>query len=135
LSGGLVIDSISVRIDTITNKDTLKSSRFKFRQPITLFENVALTPEDSKVVDAWLVTGKDLIGSLVQVFAEVEPVGGMACGSNGFGPKVVRRLKLRKHGSCRIHKSPVLPFGYTILLRGIGSGILMFDPLITQEFF
>ena len=34
---------------------------------------------NAKVVDAWLVTGKDLIGSLVQVFAEVDQIGRASC--------------------------------------------------------
>jgi hypothetical protein len=34
-----------------------------------------------------LLTGDDLIGSLVQVLVEVEAVGGMACGVDGFCPK------------------------------------------------
>jgi hypothetical protein len=34
-----------------------------------------------------LLTGDDLVGSLVQVLVEVEAVGGMACGVDGFHPK------------------------------------------------
>jgi hypothetical protein len=52
----------------------------------------------------------------------------MACGINSYGPKVVWRLELHQHGSCRIQKILVLPLGNSILLRGISSGILMFDP-------
>ena len=57
----------------------------------------------------------------------------MASGGDGFGPKVVWRFKLRQHGPSHLNKSPVLPFGHTILLRGVCSGILMFNPLITKE--
>src|SRR6266496_6789046 len=57
----------------------------------------------------------------------------MTSGLDGFGPKVVWRLELRHHGPCRIHQHPVLPLCYTILLRGIRSGILMLDPLITKK--
>jgi hypothetical protein len=34
-----------------------------------------------------LFTGDDLVGSLVQVPVEVEAVGGMSCGVDGFCPK------------------------------------------------
>src|SRR4051812_37673838 len=57
----------------------------------------------------------------------------MASGGDGFGPKVVWRFKLRKHGPCHLNKSPVLPLGHTILLRGICSIILVFYPLITNK--
>src|SRR3954465_12120953 len=57
----------------------------------------------------------------------------MASGGDGFGPKVVWRFKLRQHGPSHLNKSPVLPLGHTILLRGVCSGILMFNPLITKE--
>ena len=57
----------------------------------------------------------------------------MARGGDGFGPKVVWRFKLRQHGPSHLNKSPVLPFGHTILLRGVCRGILMFNPLITKE--
>src|SRR3954464_9993063 len=57
----------------------------------------------------------------------------MASGGDGFGPKVVWRFKFRQHGPSHLNKSPVLPFGHTILLRGVCSGILMFYPLIPKE--
>src|SRR3954465_3140617 len=57
----------------------------------------------------------------------------MESGGDGFGPKVVWRFKLRQHGPSHLNKSPVLPFGHTIFLRGVCSGILMFYPLITKE--
>src|SRR4051812_30421756 len=59
----------------------------------------------------------------------------MTCGVEGFGPKAIRRLVLIQHGPGHLHKSVVLPLGYTILLRGIWCGILVLNPLITQEFF
>src|SRR4051812_14899916 len=57
----------------------------------------------------------------------------MASGGDGFGPKVVWRFKLHQHGPSHLNKSPVLPLGHTILLRGICSVILVFYPLITKE--
>src|SRR3990170_4841092 len=57
----------------------------------------------------------------------------MTCGVDGFGPKVVRRFEFRHHGPYRIHQRPVLPLRYTILLRGIGCGILVLDPLVTKK--
>src|SRR5664279_2516029 len=57
----------------------------------------------------------------------------MTCGGDGFGPKIIWRRKLRNHGPCCIHKSPVLSLRYTILLRGVRSGILMCNPLITKK--
>ena len=57
----------------------------------------------------------------------------MASGGDGFGPEVVWRFKLRQHGPCHFNESPVLPFGHTILLRSVCSGILMFNPLITKK--
>src|SRR5664279_1745567 len=58
----------------------------------------------------------------------------MTSGIDGFGPKVIWRFKLRHHSSCHINKCPVLPLRYTIFLRGVRSGILMPNTLITQEF-
>ena len=57
----------------------------------------------------------------------------MESGGDGFVPKVVWRFKLRQHGPSHLNKSPVLPFGHTILLMGVRSGILMFYPLITKK--
>ena len=92
-----------------------------------------LQPNTPEVLEVGLVPGKNLIWSLVQAFAEVEPIGCMTCGVDGFGPKVVRRLEFRHHGPCRVHQRPVLPFRYTILLRGIRCRVLMLDPLITKK--
>src|SRR5680860_130161 len=58
----------------------------------------------------------------------------MTSGVDGFGPKVIWRLEFGHHNSCHINKCTVLPFRNTILLRGIRSGILVFNTLITQEF-
>jgi hypothetical protein len=99
----------------------------------TFLEIETLTTKNSEVLDVRILADKNFIGSLVQVLAEIKPVGGMACGINRFGPKVVWRLELHQHGSCHIHKSPVLPLSNSILLRGICSGILMFDPRITKK--
>ena len=101
---GLVEDTVSMRVCSITNKYALISSSLKFRQPNTLFENETLTSEHPKVLEVGLVTGEYLIWSLVQALAEVEPIGCMTHGVDGFGPKVVRRLELRHHGPCRIHQ-------------------------------
>jgi hypothetical protein len=61
-----------MRVCSITNKYALLSSRFEFRQTSTLLENETLTPEHPEILDVGLVTGKYLIWSLVQAFAEVE---------------------------------------------------------------
>ena len=123
-----------MRVCSITNKYAPISSSLKFRQPNTFLENETLTPEHPKVLEVGLVTGEYLIWSLVQALAEVEPIGCMTRGVDGFGPKVVRRLELRHHGLCRIHQRLVLPFRNTVLLRGVGCGILMLDSLITKKF-
>src|SRR6187399_1331508 len=86
---GLVEDTVSMRVCSITNKYALMSSRFKFRQTNTFLEDETLTPEYPEVLEIGLVTGKYLIWSLVQAFAEIEPIGCMACGVDGFGPEVV----------------------------------------------
>ena len=65
------------------------SSRFKFRQTNTFLENETLTPEHPKVLEVGLVTGEYLIWSLVQAFAEIEPIGCMKSCVDGFGPEVV----------------------------------------------
>jgi len=57
----------------------------------------------------------------------------MEGGGDCFGPKIVWRLKLRQHSPSHINKSSVLPLSYTILLRGICSGLLAFYPLITKK--
>ena len=73
-SGGLVEDTVSMRVCSITTKYTLMSSSLKFRQTNTFLENETLTPEDPKVLEIGLVAGEYLIWSLVQAFAEVEPI-------------------------------------------------------------
>ncbi len=98
----------------------------------TFLEYETLTSEHPEVLEVGLVTGKYLIWSLVQALVEVEPIGCMSSGVDGFGPKVLGRLGLRHHGSCRVHQRPVLPLRYTILLRGVRCVILMLDPLITK---
>ena len=74
------------------------SSSFEFRQANTFLENETLTTEHPEVLEVGLVAGEDLIRSLVQAFAKIEPIGCMTCGVDGFGPKVVWRLELRHHG-------------------------------------
>ena len=118
-SGGLVEDTVSMRVCSITNKYALLSCRFEFRQTNTFLENETLTTEHPEVLEVGLVAGEYLIWSLVQAFAEIDPIGCMTSGVDGFGPKVVWRLKLRHHGSCRVHQGLVLPLRYTILLRGV----------------
>ena len=43
--------------------------------PILLMASRGITSSTSEVGDVRLVVGEDLIGGLVQTFAEVEPVG------------------------------------------------------------
>ena len=50
------------------------SSSLKFRQTNTFLENETLTPEHPEVLEVGLVTGEYLIWSLVQAFAEIEPI-------------------------------------------------------------
>ena len=133
-SGGLVENTISMRVCSITNKYALISSSLKFRQTNTFLENETLTPEHPEVLEIGLVLGEYLIRSLVQAFAEIEPIGCMTRCVDGFGPKVVWRLELRHHSPCRIHQRPVLPLRNTVLLRGVRCGILMLDSLITKKF-
>jgi hypothetical protein len=70
-SRGLIEDTVSMRVCSITNKYALISSSLKFRQPNTFLENETLTPEPPEVLEVGLVTGEYLIWSLVQAFAEV----------------------------------------------------------------
>jgi hypothetical protein len=70
---------------------------------VTLFEKIAITTEHPKILDIGLVPGKNLIRGLVQDLAEIDPVCCVACGVDGFGPKVVWRFKLHHHCPCRIH--------------------------------
>ena len=58
----------------------------------------------------------------------------MTRGVDGFGPKLVWRHVLIKHGPSHLNKSPILPLRKTILLGSIWRGILMLYPLFTQEF-
>ena len=73
-SRGLIEDTVSMRVCSITNKYALISSSLKFRQPNTFLENQTLAPEHLKVLEVGLVTGEYLIWSLVQAFAEIEPI-------------------------------------------------------------
>src|SRR3989337_1108989 len=83
----LIEDTVSMRVCSITNKYALLSSRLKFRQTNTFLENETLTPEHPEVLEVGLVTGENLIWSLVQALAEVEPIRCMTGGVDGFGPK------------------------------------------------
>ena len=85
------------------------SSRFKFRQMSTFLENETLTPEHPKVLEVGLVTGDYFIRSLVQAFAEIELIGCMTCGVDGFGPKVLRRLELRDTSPTYLLLQTLLP--------------------------
>src|SRR3954463_13234110 len=100
----------------------------------TLLENETLTSENPKVLDIGLISGDDFIWSIVQDLAEIETVGCMTSGVDGFCPKVVGTFEIRHHCPCRINQSAILPLRNTILLRAISSGILMFEPLITKKF-
>ena len=132
-SVGLVENTVSMRVCSITNKYALMSSSLEFRQTDTFLENETLTPEHLEVLEIGLVPGEYLIQSLVQAFAEIEPIGCMTSCVDGFSPKVVWRLELCHHGPCRIHQRPVLPLCNTILLRGIWCRVLMLDPFITKK--
>ena len=50
------------------------SSSLKFRQTHTFLENETLTPEHPEVLEVGLVIDKYLIRSLLQAFAEIEPI-------------------------------------------------------------
>src|SRR3954468_21424151 len=104
-SRGLVEDTASMRVCSITNKYALMSSSLKFRQTNTFIENETLTTEHPKVLEVGLVAGEYLIWSLVQAFVEIEPIGCMTSCVDGFGPKLVLTLKLHHHGSCCVHQS------------------------------
>jgi hypothetical protein len=58
---------------------------------------------------------------------EAETIGCMTPRVDRLRPKLVRGLVFIKHGSCHLYESMVLPFGYPILLRGIGSQKLILD--------
>ena len=73
-SVGLVEDTVSMRVCSITNKYALICSSLKFRQTNTFLENGTLTPEHPEVLEIGLVPGEYLIRSLVQAFAEIEPI-------------------------------------------------------------
>src|ERR1041385_375356 len=133
-SGRLVVDSIGVRVRSITNKYALICLRLKLRQTSTFLKNETLTPEDPKILDVGLLSGDDFIRSFVQDLAEIKTVGCMTSSVDGLCPKVVWTLELRQTFSCRINQSAILPLCNTILLRGISTAILMFDPLISKEF-
>ena len=57
----------------------------------------------------------------------------MTSSGDGFSPEVERSLKLSQDGSSHLDESPVLSFSYTIVLRGICSGILMTNSLFTKK--
>ena len=82
-----------MRVCSVTNKYAIMSSSLKFRQTDTFLENETLTTKHPEVLEVGLVTDKYLIWSLVQAFAEVEPIGCMTCSVDGFGPKVVWRFE------------------------------------------
>jgi hypothetical protein len=88
-------------------------------------KNIALASKDSKVRDIWLVTGKELIRSLLEKLVKIETVCGMTSRINYLSPKPVGSLVLIEYDSCHLYESPILPFSYLILLWSVRGGKLM----------
>jgi hypothetical protein len=65
---------------------------------------------------------------------KVGTVCGMTSRVNRLGPKPIGTLVLIKHGSCHLYKSPIIPFGYPILLSSVGGRKLMLDVFIKIVF-
>ena len=86
-SSGLVVESIGVGIQCISNKDTLNCSRFEFTEPLFLVLDEALATENPEVLDIGLVSGEKLICGLVVESMEEEPVRCMNRGGDSFSPK------------------------------------------------
>ena len=86
-SGGLVVESIGVRVVCITNKNTLDSSSFEFTKSLPFVLDIALASEGAEVLNIWLVPREELIWSLVIHEAKEEPVGCMNRSRDGFPPK------------------------------------------------
>ena len=57
----------------------------------------------------------------------------MTRSGDGVSLEVERSLKLTQHGPSHLNESPILPFSYTILLRGIHSRTLVTNSLFTQK--
>jgi hypothetical protein len=72
--GGYVVDPISMRLCGISNKYTIKRSRFKFSNFATFNVNMAFASKDSKVRYIWLFTGEEFIWCHVLERTEEEPV-------------------------------------------------------------
>ena len=64
---------------------------------------------------------------------KVDPVDGMASRVHGFRPKALGGLEFSKHSPRHIYERPVFPLYHTILLRCVGSGELVLDPLLLKE--
>src|SRR4051812_2411184 len=64
--GILVVDTIRVRVCSVTNKYALICLRLKLRQTSTLFKNETLTHEYLKVLDIGLLPGDNFTWSLDQ---------------------------------------------------------------------
>ena len=131
--GGLVVESIGVGIRSISNKNTLNSSRFKFTEPLSLVLDEALAPEDTEVLDVGLIPGEKLISGLVVEGMDEEPVRCMNRGGDGFSPKIVWGLEFIQHSSCHLNDCPVLPLHNTILLGSVWSGELVLDAFPFNE--
>ena len=63
-------------------------SILSWSQFMAFLENETLTPEHPEVLEIGLVPGEYLIRSLVQAFAEIEPIGCMTSCVDGFGQKL-----------------------------------------------
>src|SRR6266567_965659 len=70
-TGGLVIDSISVRICGITNKYSLIRFGFELREAHTFLEDVALASENPEVLDVGFVAGENLVRIFVQTLPKI----------------------------------------------------------------
>src|ERR1041385_3140748 len=87
-SGRLVVDSIGVRVGSITNKYALICLRLKLRQTSTFLKNETLTPEDPKILDAGLLPGDYFIRIFVQDLVEIKTVGCMTSSVDGLCQKL-----------------------------------------------
>jgi hypothetical protein len=92
----------------------------------------SLTTEDAEAGDVWLVAAPGLFRCLVFESTSGSNVVNVNCILQGIIPVHFGELCIEEHGSDLVKEGPVHALGNTIVLWGVGSRNLMFDPLLFE---
>ena len=101
----------------------------------SFFVDVAFATEDPEVWDVGLPPNEKFIGRLLQEAVEIDPVGCMTCGVDGFRPKSLWDAIIIQHCSCKSDQGPILPLHHSILLGCVSWWEFMLDANVIAKLF